>query len=149
PQAQDGERDRRGSSGRCDDALAGARGCRAGRGTHGRGARAARGARGCGPGSAHPSHPWDGTASGTDALRLVDPGPERRRRLRLRAAAAPPAGTAGMGYLIDTNVLSELRKGSRGHPQLVAWSTRVPQHDLYLSVMVLGEVRCGIERLRG
>jgi predicted nucleic acid-binding protein len=54
-----------------------------------------------------------------------------------------------MGYLIDTNVLSELRKGNRGHPRLVAWSSRMRQRDLYLSVMVLGGVRCGIESLRG
>jgi predicted nucleic acid-binding protein len=54
-----------------------------------------------------------------------------------------------MGYLIDTNILSEMRKGSRGHPRLVAWSTHAPQRELFLSVMVVGEVRCGIERLRG
>jgi predicted nucleic acid-binding protein len=54
-----------------------------------------------------------------------------------------------MGYLIDTNVLSELRKGPRGNPGLVAWSTHVPQHEMFLSVMVIGEVRCGIEGVRG
>jgi predicted nucleic acid-binding protein len=54
-----------------------------------------------------------------------------------------------MGYLIDTNVLSEMRKGKRGNPGLIAWSTRVPRREMYISVLVLGEVRCGIEGLRG
>jgi|HubBroStandDraft_6_1064221.scaffolds.fasta_scaffold888339_1 predicted nucleic acid-binding protein len=54
-----------------------------------------------------------------------------------------------MGYLIDTNVLSEMRKGKRGHPRLIAWSTHVPRREMFLSVMVLGEVRCGIESVRG
>jgi toxin FitB len=54
-----------------------------------------------------------------------------------------------MGYLIDTNVLSEMRKGTRGNAGLIAWSTQVPQREMFLSVMVIGEVRCGIERLRG
>jgi toxin FitB len=54
-----------------------------------------------------------------------------------------------MGYLIDTNILSEMRKGSRGNPGLIAWSTHVRQREMFLSVMVLGEVRAGIEGLRG
>jgi len=53
-----------------------------------------------------------------------------------------------MGYLIDTNVLSEMRKGTRGNPQLIAWTTRVPQREMFLSVLVIGEVRHGIESVR-
>ena len=53
-----------------------------------------------------------------------------------------------MGYLIDTNVLSEMRKGTRGNPQLIAWTTRVPQREMFLSVLVIGEVRYGIESVR-
>jgi toxin FitB len=53
-----------------------------------------------------------------------------------------------MGYLIDTNVLSEMRKGTRGHPQLVAWTTQVPLREMFVPVIVLGEVRRGIEGVR-
>lgn len=53
-----------------------------------------------------------------------------------------------MGYLIDTNVLSEMRKGARGNPHLTAWAAHVLQRDMFLSVLVIGEVRCGIEGVR-
>jgi predicted nucleic acid-binding protein len=53
-----------------------------------------------------------------------------------------------MGYLIDTNVLSEMRKGTRGNPQLVDWTTRAAQRDMFLSVLIVGEVRRGIEGVR-
>jgi predicted nucleic acid-binding protein len=53
-------------------------------------------------------------------------------------------------YLIDTDVISEIRKGEKAHPgvrQLFADASReaVP---LYLSVVTLGELRTGVERLR-
>lgn len=53
-----------------------------------------------------------------------------------------------MNYLLDTNVLSELRKGQRCHANVAAWFASVPDHTLHLSVLVLGEIRCGIERIR-
>jgi predicted nucleic acid-binding protein len=53
-----------------------------------------------------------------------------------------------VSYLLDTNVLSELRKGPRGHPHVATWFASVPDHAIYLSVLVLGEIRRGIERLR-
>lgn len=53
-----------------------------------------------------------------------------------------------MGYLIDTNVLSELQKGDRADPGVRAWYASTAGRELYLSVPVLGEVRQGIERLR-
>ena len=53
-----------------------------------------------------------------------------------------------MGYLIDTNILSELRKRDRCDERVRAWMRSVDSSDLYLSVLVLGEVRAGIERLR-
>ena len=53
-----------------------------------------------------------------------------------------------MGYLIDTNVLSELRKKERANPGVQKWFANVPGDSLYLSVLVVGEVRNGIERLR-
>jgi toxin FitB len=53
-----------------------------------------------------------------------------------------------MGYLIDTNVLSELQKGERANPYVRAWYAQTRSEELYLSVLVLGEIRQGIERLR-
>ena len=51
-----------------------------------------------------------------------------------------------MRYLLDTNVLSEARK-TRGDEGVVRWISSTPAEDLYLSVLVLGEVRRGAERL--
>jgi len=50
-------------------------------------------------------------------------------------------------FLLDTNVVSELRK-PRGAPQVAAWFRSVASEDLYLSVVVIAELRQGIERLR-
>ena len=50
--------------------------------------------------------------------------------------------------LLDTNVLSELRKGARGDANVRAWFAGVESRSLWLSVLVLGEVRRGIERIR-
>jgi hypothetical protein len=50
--------------------------------------------------------------------------------------------------LIDTNVASELRKAGAAHPQFIAWSTRVDRSTMFLSVLVVGEIRRGIENLR-
>lgn len=49
-----------------------------------------------------------------------------------------------MSYLIDTNVLSELRK-RQADANLVAWVRARPRESLYLSVLSLGEIRKGIE----
>ena len=53
-----------------------------------------------------------------------------------------------MGFLIDTNVLSELRKQQRANPGVKQWFASVAGDSLYLSVLVIGEIRNGIERLR-
>jgi predicted nucleic acid-binding protein len=53
-----------------------------------------------------------------------------------------------MGYLIDTNILSELQKGERANVGVRTWYAETRSQDLYLSVLVLGEIRQGIERLR-
>ena len=53
-----------------------------------------------------------------------------------------------MSYLVDTNVISELRKGRRCNQHVTAWFAEVPDNEIYLSVLVIGEIRCGIERLR-
>jgi hypothetical protein len=51
-------------------------------------------------------------------------------------------------FLVDTNVLSELRKGERAHKHVRSWFGRVDDADLFVSVLVLGEIRRGIEALR-
>jgi len=48
-------------------------------------------------------------------------------------------------YLLDTVVLSELRKPRR-HPNLVSWLEDVRPTDLYLSVVTIGEVEKGIAK---
>lgn len=53
-----------------------------------------------------------------------------------------------MSYLIDTNVLSELRKRERCDANVAAWYASTRADELFLSVLVLGEVRRGTERLR-
>lgn len=52
------------------------------------------------------------------------------------------------GWLLDTNVLSELRKGSRCNPDVRRWFEKVDGEELFISVLVLGEIRQGIERIR-
>jgi predicted nucleic acid-binding protein len=53
-----------------------------------------------------------------------------------------------MGYLIDTNIISELQKGQRTDENVQAWFDNVAENELFLSVLVIGEIRLGIERLR-
>ena len=53
-----------------------------------------------------------------------------------------------MPYLLDTNVLSELRKGARGDARVRAWAASVRGERHCVSVLSLGEIRKGIERLR-
>jgi hypothetical protein len=50
------------------------------------------------------------------------------------------------GYLIDTNVISELRR-REPEPRVVQWFERRPAGQLYLSVLSLGEIRRGVEKL--
>lgn len=53
-----------------------------------------------------------------------------------------------MGLLIDTNVLSELRKKERCDPRVRDWFAGISESDIYVSVIVLGEIRRGAELLR-
>ncbi|MBD8641463.1 MULTISPECIES: type II toxin-antitoxin system VapC family toxin [Sphingomonas] len=52
-------------------------------------------------------------------------------------------------YLLDTNVLSELRKRRSGkiNPAVEAWASSVDQADMYLSVITIMEVELGIALL--
>ena len=53
-----------------------------------------------------------------------------------------------MTFLIDTNIISEVRKGDRGDPAVAAWWNGVAEDDLWLSSLVLGEIRKGVELAR-
>lgn len=53
-----------------------------------------------------------------------------------------------MPYLLDTNILSELRKGVRCTPNVLKWARASAQERHYISVLSLGEIRKGIEILR-
>jgi len=53
-----------------------------------------------------------------------------------------------MTWLVDTNVISEIRKGASCHPSVAAWWARVEDRDLFLSALTLGEIRRGIEGVR-
>lgn len=50
-------------------------------------------------------------------------------------------------YLLDTNVVSELRK-PRPHGGVVAWLESIDDAQLYLSAVTLGEIQAGIELTR-
>ncbi|MCD6680237.1 MAG: type II toxin-antitoxin system VapC family toxin [Burkholderiaceae bacterium] len=49
-----------------------------------------------------------------------------------------------MSYLVDTNVLSELRRKSPDR-NVVEWFEQRPAHLLFVSVLTLGEIRKGVE----
>ena len=53
-----------------------------------------------------------------------------------------------MSYLIDTNVISELRKGGRCDRGVSAWYGAIAADDIFLSTLVLGEIRKGVELVR-
>ena len=50
-------------------------------------------------------------------------------------------------FLLDTNIVSELRK-SRPSTQVVKWLTEVPDAELHLSAVTIGEIQAGIELTR-
>ena len=51
-------------------------------------------------------------------------------------------------FLIDTNIISEVRRGDRCDARVAAWYAGIKDTDLFLSVMVTGEIRKGIELVR-
>ena len=51
-----------------------------------------------------------------------------------------------MSYLLDTNVVSELVR-PKPDPEVLAWFGNTPDDALHLSVLSLGEVRKGVEKL--
>jgi predicted nucleic acid-binding protein len=51
-------------------------------------------------------------------------------------------------FLLDTNVVSELRKASQCHPSVAQWQAQQRPDDCFLSVVTLLEIRLGIELAR-
>jgi predicted nucleic acid-binding protein len=51
-------------------------------------------------------------------------------------------------FLVDTNVIAELRKGARAHALVRAWFEALDPESIFLSVLTLGEIRKGIESVR-
>jgi predicted nucleic acid-binding protein len=51
-------------------------------------------------------------------------------------------------FLLDTNIISEIRKRDRAHPNVVRWVARTPVEEIGTSVLVLAEIRHGIELKR-
>jgi predicted nucleic acid-binding protein len=51
-------------------------------------------------------------------------------------------------YLLDTNVISELRKGGRANHGVKAFFATLAAEDIYLSVVTIGEIRRGLENVR-
>lgn len=51
-----------------------------------------------------------------------------------------------MNYLLDTNVISELKR-PKPNGQVVDWFATATKESLYLSVLTLGEIRKGIDKL--
>lgn len=55
----------------------------------------------------------------------------------------PPA----RGWLLDTNVVSELRKGARCHPGVRAWAETVAPVSCFISRVTMAEIRFGIAQV--
>lgn len=51
------------------------------------------------------------------------------------------------GWLLDTNVVSEIRKGGRANPAVRSWAETVPPIACFLSTVSVAEIRLGIERV--
>jgi len=51
-----------------------------------------------------------------------------------------------MGYLLDTNVISEHTR-KKPNSRVLEWLRSLPLEEQYLSVLSIGEIRHGIERL--
>ena len=47
-------------------------------------------------------------------------------------------------FLLDTNVLSELRRHDRAHPKVAAWADAVRPSDMFLSAITILEIEAGV-----
>ena len=53
-----------------------------------------------------------------------------------------------MSLLVDTNVLSEVRKGARANANVRSWLEALDDGEIFISVLSLGELRRGVESIR-
>jgi predicted nucleic acid-binding protein len=53
-----------------------------------------------------------------------------------------------LSYLLDTNVISELRKGERANAAVSSWFEGLADEEIFISVLTVGEIRRGIESIR-
>ncbi len=53
-----------------------------------------------------------------------------------------------MSFLVDTNVLSEVRKGHRCNESVASWWSSVAENEIFVSVLTVGEIRRGVENVR-
>jgi toxin FitB len=51
-------------------------------------------------------------------------------------------------FLLDTNVIAEIRKGSRANAHVRSWFATLDPDAILLSVVTIGEIRKGIENVR-
>jgi len=51
-------------------------------------------------------------------------------------------------FLLDTNVVSELRKGRRADSNVTSWFAQIADEEIFLSVVTIGEIRRGVESVR-
>jgi predicted nucleic acid-binding protein len=51
-------------------------------------------------------------------------------------------------FLLDTNVIAEIRKGSRANAHVRSWFAALDPDAILLSVVTIGEIRRGIENVR-
>ncbi len=52
-----------------------------------------------------------------------------------------------MSYLLDTNVISEL-VSSKPNSNVIKWFSQIPSTAIFLSVLTLGEIRKGVEKVK-
>jgi hypothetical protein len=57
-------------------------------------------------------------------------------------------GRRNGGVLLDTNIISEVRKGDRCHANVAVWYAGLSDADIFLSTLVVGEIGKGVERVR-
>ncbi len=50
-------------------------------------------------------------------------------------------------YVLDTNVLAELRRPHKAHPQVLAWAASVAVSEFYLSAITVLELELGVLRM--
>jgi predicted nucleic acid-binding protein len=51
-------------------------------------------------------------------------------------------------YLLDTNVISEISRGDQGNRNVQTWYDTIAPEQFCTSVLVIGEIRAGVEKLR-